>query len=300
MAVFNKNRTMVLRMVNDSDSVEHTINKLKFIDENLTQDTVKYPTVWAVRNYVDERSQKVVRNTGNSSINTDNQLKTSKGLSVGTDGKVSTLDDALIPYSGALASNLITMTVPTGYNASGIFAVKVASGTNTAGAIKAKAEGSTAEFTLSAYVGAKVITNFPAGVINADIPMLLSLKNKKFVWLNYDSVNLPAETTLPDVLEIGKHYKISATEAITLKLPDTANDGDRIEVEYYNAGTKSFLATWCTETSTTSNLPILSNNMSTGGNNSCAVGALHKGVCIYSGLANKWTLDLEIMTVKSK
>lgn len=124
-----------------------------------------------------------------------------------------------------------------------------------------------------------------------------------FCRLRLNNAGEPAlieETALPSILEVGKHYKISATSAITLKLPDTANDGDKIVVEYYNAGTASIIASWCTETSTTSNLPILSNNVGTGGNTSCAVGALQKGTCIYSELANKWTIDLEIMTNKSK
>lgn len=295
-------KTAILRVVSSTDPTgyEKTINKIKFIDENLTQDTVKYPTVWAVRNYVDERSLKVVRNVGNSSINTDDQLKVDKGLSVATDGTVSTIDDALIPYAGAIASNVITMTVPTGYNASGIFSIKVGSGTNTAGTITAKAAGANKVFTVQAYKGSATISSFPAGAINANIPMLFVLNGDCFIWLNYDDVNLPTETTLPAVLVVGKHYKISATAAITLKLPDTANDGDKIEVEYYNAGATSFVAAWCTETSTVSNLPILSNNVGTGGNTTCAAGALHKATCIYSGLANTWTVDLEIMGAKSK
>lgn len=295
-------RTAILRVVSSTDPTgyEKTINKIKFVDENLTQDTVKYPTVWAVRNYVDERSLKVVRNVGNSSINTDDQLKIDKGLSVATDGTVSTIDDALIPYAGAIASNVITMTVPTGYNANGIFSVKVGSGTNTAGTITAKVAGANKVFTVQAYKGSATISSFPAGAINANVPMLFVLKGDYFIWLNYDDVNLPTETTLPAVLVVGKHYKISAPAAITLKLPDTANDGDKIEVEYYNAGTASFVAAWCTETSTVSNLPILSNNVGTGGNTTCAAGALHKATCIYSGLANKWTVDLETMGEKSK
>lgn len=107
-------------------------------------------------------------------------------------------------------------------------------------------------------------------------------------------------TTLPPVLVVGNHYKISATEAITLKLPDTATDGDEIVVEYYNAGTSGFTAQWCTESSTTSSLPILSNNMGTGGNTTCAAGVLHRGTAVWSGNANKWILDLEFFSNKSK
>lgn len=238
--------------------------------------------------------------TSSDSFDENNKLKTSKGLSVANNGTVKTLDDALIPYSGTMSNNVITFTPPRGYNASGIFSIKLARGTNTAGTVKVKASGGSAEFTLAAYVGDKTVTSFAAGVINANIPMIFVIKNRALVWLNYDSAHLPVATTLPSVLEVGKHYKISATAAITLKLPDTANDGDKIEVEYYNAGTAGLTAQWCTKSSTTSNLPIISNNMGSGGNTSCAAGAMHKGTAVWSGTANKWTLDLEIFNVKSK
>lgn len=109
-------------------------------------------------------------------------------------------------------------------------------------------------------------------------------------------------TTLPSILAVGNHYKLSATAALTLTLPDTATDGDVIEVEYFNAGTASIKAQWCTagfaETPTQS--PILSNNFSTGHYMTCAVGALHRARCEWSTLAGKWTVDVETLKIASK
>lgn len=280
--------------------IENNKYKKSTINDTTAGDENNYPTVGAVQNYVDAGSTVILRKTDNGSINDSNQLKTGSGLSVANNGTVKTLDDALIPYSGTISNNVITFNPPSGYNASGIFSIKLASGTNTAGTVKVKASGGSAEFTLGAYVGDKTVTSFAAGVINADIPMIFVIKNRALVWLNYDSAHLPVATALPSVLEVGKHYKISATAAITLKLPDAANDGDKIEVEYYNAGTAGLTARWCTESSTTSNLPIISNNMGTGGNTSCAAGAMYRGTAVWSGMANKWTLDLEMFNIKSR
>ena len=243
----------------------------------------------------------VVR-TSSDSFDANNQLKIDKGLKVLSNGSVTSLDDALIPYPGAISGNTITFTPPSGYNADGIFAVKLSDGTNAGGNIKAKATGSSVEFTVSAYVGTKAITNFTAGVINADIPMLFVLKGRELIWMNYDSSVLPTETTLPDVLEVGKHYKISATSAITLKLPDTANDGDVIEVEYFNSGTASIRVQWCTVSSanTPTQAPILSNNFGTGQYVNCTVGTLHRARCEWSALAGKWTVDIELFKIASK
>ncbi len=139
----------------------------------------------------------VVR-TSSDSFDANNQLKINKGLKVLSNGSVTALDDALIPYPGAISGNTITFTPPSGYNANGIFAVKLSDGTNAGGTIKAKSTGSSVEFTVSAYAGTKAITNFTAGVINADIPMLFLLKGRELIWMNYD-VGFLMETTYDDI-----------------------------------------------------------------------------------------------------
>ena len=284
------------------DQIENNSNKKTAINSTTAANSKNYPNIRAVQDYVDYGSDVVVRKTDSSSIGSNNQLKTDKGLNVLSNGSVTALDDALIPYNSTLADNLITMSPPTGYNASGIFAVKISSGTNTAGEIKAKATNGAKTFSVRAYAGNQTIDTFPAGVINPDIPMLFALNGSYFIWMNYDSSVLPTETTLPDVLEVGKHYKISATSAITLKLPDTANDGDTIKVDYFNAGTASIRAQWCTVStvSAPTSAPILSNNLGTGAYMTCATGAINQAVCVWSELAGKWTVDIENMIIKSK
>ena len=105
----------------------------------------------------------------------------------------------------------------------------------------------------------------------------------------------PVETTLPEVLEVGKHYQISFTDGITINLPDSANDKDRIKVDYYNAGTVTKSVIWKTASTVGTNAPILSNNIASGGIASCTVKSLHSADCWYSSLAGKWIVDIEKM-----
>lgn len=285
------------------DQIENNSYKKAEIDASTALNSENYPTVKAVQDYVDAGSSAVVRKTGNSSIDNNDQIKVKNGISIFSDGSVATLDDSIIPYPGTISGNVITFTPPTGYKANGIFSIKISGDSNVAGTMTAKVSISTASFTVCAYAGGKEISNFPAGAINVDIPMLCTVKTvgRKLIWINYNPESGTAETTLPDVLAIGRHYKISATEKIILKLPDTANDGDRIDVEYYNAGTASITAQWCTETSTISNLPILATTaMGTGGNTSVAKGSYQKGICVYNGLANTWLVELVSFSVRSK
>lgn len=150
-------------------------------------------------------------------------------------------------------------------------------------------------------------SSIPVGAIKAGYPMLLHIVQEgtqwKPIWLNYSAgfePIFPVETTLPEVLEVGKHYQISFTDGITINLPDSANDKDRIKVDYYNAGTVTKSVIWKTASTVGTNAPILSNNIASGGIASCTVKSLHSADCWYSSLAGKWIVDIEKMVTIMK
>lgn len=145
----------------------------------------------------------------------------------------------------------------------------------------------------------------PRKYINSNRPMALWVDVDYAMWVNCptDSINeLPTSTTLPSVLAAGKHYKLTVTAATTLTLPDTANDGDVIEVEYFNSGTASIRIQWCTVSSanTPTQSPILSNNFGTGQYVTCGRDTLHRARCVWSDLAGKWTVDIELFKITTK
>ena len=153
--------------------------------------------------------------------------------------------------------------------------------------------------------GNSYTTNIPRKYINSNRPMALWVDVTYAMWINCptESINeLPTSTTLPSVLAAGKHYKLTVTAAFTLTLPDSANNGDVIEVEYFNSGTASIRVQWCTVSSanTPTSAPILSNNLGTGSYATCGSGTLHRARCIWSDLAGKWTVDIELFGIKTK
>lgn len=153
--------------------------------------------------------------------------------------------------------------------------------------------------------GNSYTTNIPRKYIGTNRPMALWVDVSYAMWVNCptDSVNeLPTSTVLPSVLAVGKHYKLTLTAATILTLPDTASDGDIIEVEYFNSGTASIRVQWCTVSSanTPTSAPILSNNLGTGCYATCARDTLHRARCVWSDLAGKWTVDIELFSIKTK
>ena len=261
------------------EQIENTIHKVSTIPTSPAADTEDYPNTKAVADYVNKMI------SGGS-------VKMTKFYETTMSGDYYTL----VPNY----NEVIYPATFDGY----VFFIRT-SGSNTTQFPAFRFTSTTADHNFEFFDrNGNLSYKIPIGAIAEGTIMALAYINTHIIWLNpsFSADELITSETLPSVLAAGKHYKLTVTAAFTLTLPDTASDGDVIEVEYFNSGTASIRVQWCTVSSanTPTQAPILSNNFGTGQYVNCTVGTLHRARCEWSALAGKWTVDIELFKIASK
>lgn len=261
------------------EQIENTIHKVSTIPTNPASDTEDYPNTLAVANYVN------------------------KMVSGGTIKMVRTYETTMSGDNYTLVPNYNEVIYPATFDKYVFFIRACDSNTTRFPVFRFTSTTADHNFEFFDRKG-KLSYEIPIGAIAEGTIMALAYVNTHIIWLNpsFSTDELITSETLPSALVVGKHYKLTLTAATTLTLPDTANDGDIIEVEYFNSGTASIRVQWCTVSSanTPTSAPILSNNLGTGCYATCARDTLHRARCVWSALAGKWTVDIELFGIKTK